>query len=222
MTRGRRRQLIIDGKTFCDFHNDWHPVADFGVESRNGAVPRYSPRCRVAEQTIRDQDRELDPARSSIINRAKQRAGDLSRALGTTISYHFVLNEEGMAMQIPILRGLIGPGGKCLNCGRHHDLPSEYQLDHREPPRSLTDWAAHHARNQWFLDGCNQKKGRRPSDRDWLDAQQRDWMSMRKWAVHAGTTKGWPPYEPAFGVVDAPPTGLGVPHPDRMGTPPMF
>jgi hypothetical protein len=217
---GRPAQVIrADNTKWCDFHLAWEPLEDFRPISDDGAIIRYAARCRLAEQTIRDQKQAIDPAGASIVSRAKHFATDLSRHLGPgcSISYHWVLDELHWAGLIPYLRAAIAPGGTCLDCGRHHDDPSAYQLDHAYPPESWSDWAAHHSRNLWLLDGCNQKKGQRSRDRAWLDARMRDWIRDRQWADHAGEP-GWPPYDLAFGPV---PEMIYGPV-DRHGNPTLF
>lgn len=219
-TQGRPKQVLrADGTKWCDFHLQWEPVSDFTPFSQKTGILRYSPRCRLAEQTIGDQKRAIDPAGAAVITRAKKFAAELSKALGCGISYHWVLDELLWVGLIPFMRAAIGPGGSCLNCGTRHDDPRSYQLDHGYPPDSITDWAAQHARNLWIVDGCNQKKGRRDRDREYLDAQHRDWMRHREWALHAGE-EGWPPYDPLFGPL---PQLIRAEGPvDRDGNPTLF
>jgi hypothetical protein len=201
----RPKQVIrADGTKWCDWHLAWEPLDRFNAKtaavSGNACVTRYAARCLDAQQAIRDRDRATDPAADAIVNRARKHARALSKALGVTVSYHWVLDELLWIGLVPFLRAAIGPGGVCLNCGAHHDKAAEYQIEHAVTPRSLTDWAAHHARNLWFADGCNQKKGTRDRDRAWIDTQQMTWALERDWALHAGEP-GWPPYDSTFGEV---------------------
>lgn len=200
----RKREITDDGKTWCTFHGKWEPVEDFDWtgESGNGSVSRLrrpKANCRLAEQTIRDHGKEFDPARYAIEGRAKSLAADLSKALGNTISYKFVLIELNWRGLVPIMRALLSPDGLCLNCGRHRDGTRNLHIEHRCPPIHVADWPAQHARNLWIAcGGCNGSKGRHDANREWLEREHRKWMIDRQWAEHAGE-KGWPAYEPVFG-----------------------
>lgn len=209
MMARQRREIRTDGTTWCRFHRKWESLADFewiGREvSTDGSVRRVpAPDCRLAQQTIRDAAKERDPGGSAIIGRAKEHARNLSRALGQTVSYQFVLVELNWDALIPIMRALLGPDGKCLNCRRHQGDPRRYHIEHRIPPQNVTDWAAHHARNLWIAcGGCNCRKGRNDADRAWLEAEHRKWVIDRCWADHAGEP-GWPAYDATFGPPSAP------------------
>ena len=191
----RPRTITDDGKTWCSFHARLEPVEDFywNQETVNGSVYRRPrSKCKLAEQTIKDQGKEADPALAAITSRAKELARDLSKALGNTVGYKFVLIELNWQGLVPILRALLGADGICLNCGRHRGSAREYHIEHRCPPEHLADWATQHARNLWLAcAGCNMEKGRRDADREWLEREQRKWMIDRNWHRHAGE-KGWP------------------------------
>jgi hypothetical protein len=204
----RPRREVHNGKAFCAYHGGWELVEDFdwtSYQSGDGSVSRLPKKnCRLAEQTIRDHGKEQDPANAAIVGRAKDFARSLSGALGRSISYKWVLIELNWQALIPIMRALLGPDGRCLNCGRHRATARELHIEHRIPPGGegqarLTDWAAQHARNLWIAcGGCNAEKGPQPADRTWLDREQRKWMLDREWAVHAGQ-KGWPNFDESFG-----------------------
>jgi hypothetical protein len=187
----------------------FEPVEDFDWtwmgESGNGSDSGFrTPKtnCRLAEQTIRDHGKEADPARYAIEGRAKQLAGDLSKALGNTIGYRFVLIELNWGALVPIMRALLAPDGICLNCGRHRSTCRELHIEHRIPVVHIADWPAQHARNLWIAcAGCNIEKGRNDADRDWLEREHRKWVIDREWAKHAGE-KGWPAYNPVFGSIE--------------------
>lgn len=199
----RRREITADNKTWCQHHARWEPVKDFDwhtYESADGSVGRLpKANCRLAEQTIRDHGRETDPARIAIEGRAKAFARDLTGALRNTVGYRFVLIELNWQALVPIMNALLGPGGLCLNCGRHQGNPRQLHIEHRIPPLGVTDWATQHARNLWIsCAGCNGEKARHDADREWLEREQRKWMIDRDWATNAGK-KGWPPYDAGFG-----------------------
>jgi hypothetical protein len=220
--RGRPPQIIRDGHLFCDTHLQWEPISDFWVLKRIGSDSIYSPRCKLAKQTIRDTAKDSDPARYAIEGRATQLAGDISKAIGHTVSRAFVLVELHWQGLIPYQRAAISPGGTCLNCAKHWADPRKYTLDHLIPPTSITDWAAHHARNiVQRCPGCNSSKGRRDHDRDQLDREHRKWMTVRHWADMAGTA-GWPPYEPAFGQASIGTAGMILRTPSIDGTGSLF
>jgi hypothetical protein len=207
----QRREIRADGTTWCRFHHKWESLADFDwdvkSEIRNGTVSEYrSPKadCRLARQTMRDADKERDPGGAAIIGRAKEHARNVSQALGQTVGYKFVLVELNWDALIPIMRALLGPDGKCLNCRRRQSDARRYHIEHRIPPEHLADWAAHHARNLWLAcGGCNCRKGRNDADRAWLEAEHRKWITDRQWADHAGEA-GWPAYDAAFGPISEP------------------
>jgi 5-methylcytosine-specific restriction endonuclease McrA len=197
------REITLDGKAWCSHHAKYEQVEDFNWHSHQtadgsvGRIPKAN--CRLAEQTIRDHGKEADPARHAIESRAKEYARDLSKALGRTISYTFVLVELNRRALIPIMRALLSPDGLCLNCGRHRHGARELHIEHRVPPLTLVDWPAQHARNLWIAcAGCNVEKGRNEANREWLEQEHRKWITDRGWAVHAGE-KGWPVYESSFG-----------------------
>ncbi|HKE76649.1 MAG TPA: hypothetical protein VKB57_23730 [Acidimicrobiales bacterium] len=203
-TRSNARE-IRDGRAWCRHHGRWEPVEDFDwAKAKVGTDPTQpsripKPDCRLAEQTIRDHGREADPARFAIEGRAKSFAGELSKALGNTIGYHFVLIELNWRALTPIMRALLAPDGLCLNCGRHRQAARHLHIEHRIPPLCLADWPAQHARNLWIAcGGCNVEKGRNDADRAWLEREHRKWVIDREWATHAGE-RGWPAYDPAFG-----------------------
>lgn len=203
-----KREITADGKTWCVHHARLEPVEDFdwhSYKTATGSVRRLpEPNCGLAKQTIKDHGKEADPARYAIEGRAKELAGDLSKALGNTIGYSFVLIELNWRALIPIMRALLGPDGRCFNCGRHHGDPRKMHIDHRVPPLCTADWPAQHTRNLWIVcAGCNTGKGRNEVNRDWLEREHRKWMIDRKWADHAGQ-KGWPAYEPSFGEIPLP------------------
>jgi 5-methylcytosine-specific restriction endonuclease McrA len=209
-----------DGTAWCDFHLKWEPVGDFGKftkQSMNGPIHTLNPRCKLAYQKSRDQLKAVDPASSSIIGRAKDFAGDISKAVGVTVSYHWVLNELHWIGFIPLLRASIGPGGSCLNCAQHWDEPKQYHLAHHIPAPRLTDWAYQHARNlRLACPGCNSTQGSQPSDVSYLLQEHRKWMTEHQWATYAGT-QGWPPYDPSMG--DIPITLLADGPVDHNGNP---
>ena len=199
----RRREITADGKAWCSYHAQWEPVEDF--YPRNGSVsPTNTPRpnCRLAEQTIRDHDKDADPARSAIEGRAKEHAGHLSKAVRSTIGYKWVLIELNWRGLIPIMRAMLSPDGRCLNCAKHWSDPKKLHIEHRVPALGITDYAGHHARNLWIAcEGCNWDKGRHDNDREWIEREQREWVIARHWASKAGREKGWPPFDPDFGGV---------------------
>jgi 5-methylcytosine-specific restriction endonuclease McrA len=198
----------VNGRAFCNYHQQWHEVEDFDWTSYQSGdactsrlrVPKTN--CRLAEETVRDLERQTDPARAAVVSRSKRLANDLTKALGHPVGYQWVMIELNRRALIPILRALLGPDGLCLNCGYHQTEAKQYEIEHRFPPRSMTDWPAQHARNLWLsCPGCNRRKGSDCADRDWLESEQRKWMIDREWSRHAGED-GWPPLDSAWPVVD--------------------
>lgn len=217
----RPRQVVKDGAKWCAFHGAVHPVADFGRRVNRDGTITINSSCRVAEQTARDAKKAADPASASIDGRAGDAASRFSKALGSTITKDWVLVELNWLAFVPLLRALISPGGRCLNCAKHWDDPRQYHLDHRFPVGSLTDWPLQHSRNLWLIcPGCNTTKGARDGDRAWIEAEHHKWMAERRWADHAGEY-GWPPVNTYFGQ----PTELIVPdtaYHDDLGTGTLF
>lgn len=198
----RPKQTIINGEKWCAYHGRLEPIDGFrSVQSGHGTVSIFKPSCRLAEQTIRDHAKAANPAHTAIVGRAKKYAGDASKALGVTISYHWVLYELHWIGLVPYLNAAIGPGGTCLNCGNHWDDPEQYHLAHKLPYPTITSWAYHHARNlEPRCPKCNCSQGHNDSDHGQLLSDHHKWMVTRDWATLAGTP-GWPPYEPAFGTI---------------------
>ena len=204
----RPKQTIIDGYKWCRYHGKMEPVGDFYEKPDITGVVRYHPDCKLAEQTIKDRNKAANPAHTAIIGRARKYATLVSKTIGVTISYQWVLIELHWIGLVPFLHAAISPGGTCLNCGLHWDDPEKYHMAHKLVAPTLTSWAYYHARNYDLrCPGCNCSQGSNDGDHDQLEADHRKWMIVHDWASQAGSP-GWPPYDPYFG--DIPPIHTAV------------
>lgn len=62
--------------------------------------------------------------------------------------------------------------GRCRSCGHPFLGQDDIQIEHREAPRGLGDWAREHARNIGiFCKSCNNTKNDKPYA-IWLDEQE--------------------------------------------------
>jgi len=122
--------------------------------------------CKACEQKKRNEKKNLDRARSIIEDRAVARA----RKLGVSKAFMWIdINWKSL---VPMMRAMMTPEGLCLSCGHPFVNERDIQIEHREPPRSLTDWARESARNIGLLcQSCNVTKQDKPHSQ-WLDEQE--------------------------------------------------
>jgi hypothetical protein len=221
----RAQQIIINGEKWCPAHKTMHPAGDFErTKSRQSGeleIPTLRTNCRRAEREERDRNRAANPGYESMVGRATRFARQLSKALGVTISYHWVLTELHWIGLVPYLDAATSRTGTCLNCGQHHDDAERYEMAHLIPAPHLAAWPYQHARNFTLRDhGCNGNQATAPHDPDYLEEQHRWWVGVRHWSDHAGE-KGWPPYDPSWGPLPGPALVVDGPA-DQWGRPTLF
>jgi hypothetical protein len=126
----------------------------------------FSLRCRDCEQRLRNIVKNEDRPRALILQRAAQAA----TKAGCSREFFWVqMNYRNL---VPILRAAMTKESQCLGCGHAFLNERDIQIEHIEPPRSLTDFARLHARNLRLLCGsCNRTKGPK-SFTIWLDEQE--------------------------------------------------
>jgi len=110
----------------------------------------------LIDRFARRGDPLADRARAMIERRADVRA----RQLHTTKGY--ILRDLNWAALTPVLRALLTPEARCLDCGCPFVDATGITIDHLEPPRYFQDWAREHARNIAFVcRSCNAMKQRK-------------------------------------------------------------
>ena len=153
----------------CPKCDKWKHHSRFRSRKRktpHSTVWEFNPKCRDCEQIERNEKKNADRPKAIIEQRAGRRATELS------VSKDFIMINMGYQSLIPVVRAMMTPEGVCTSCGHPFLNERDIQLEHREPPRSSTDWARHHARNIGiFCASCNRTKNDKPYAQ-WLDEQE--------------------------------------------------
>jgi hypothetical protein len=156
---------------FCPTCQQWKHHSRFASRKRVAkpiglATVHFDPICRDCQQRERNERKNDDRPKAIIENRAAERA---SKA-GVPKAF-FMVNMNWNSL-IPEFRAMMSGEGRCTSCGHPFLHERDIQLEHREPPRSPTDWARHHARNIGiFCASCNNPKRNKPYAQ-WLDEQE--------------------------------------------------
>jgi len=115
-------------------------------ESPKGTVWIFDPDCRACQAKARNQAKNEDRPRAII----ERRARTMAAKCGAT--FDFFWQNLGWKSLVPIYRALTtDPDACCQSCLHRFDNERDIQIEHFLPPRSLTDWARHSARNLRFL-----------------------------------------------------------------------
>jgi 5-methylcytosine-specific restriction endonuclease McrA len=126
-------------------------------------VWQFDPICKDCQQILRNEKKNEDRPLSIIRGRAATRAS----AAGISCETFWI--KMKYYTLVPVLRALMSPEGLCQNCGEKFLNERDIQIEHREPPRGVQDWARLHARNIGFYCGsCNRAKSSK-SYADWLE-----------------------------------------------------
>jgi len=157
---------------FCDKCRQWLYHSRFRSWNNprvRGDTDRYlhfSPTCKACEQIERNKRKNADRPRAIIEHRAAERAARLG------VSKRYVLVDLNWQALVPHMRMSLSPEARCLNCGHPFVNERDVQIDHIEPPRSLTDFARERAINlRLICQSCNGTKGAH-LHADWLDRQE--------------------------------------------------
>jgi len=157
---------------FCPKCERWKHHSRFRSWSRAGESDRTRPRirfaglCKDCEQIERNERKNADRPLALLRRRTSSHASRLG------VPFDFLWINMNWRALVPILRALMSPEGLCLSCGHPFVNERDVQIEHREPPRGLDDWARQHARNL-MLDcaSCNGGKRDKPFSL-WLDEQE--------------------------------------------------
>ena len=156
---------------WCPGCQQWLHHSRFRVskQGHRSMSQHFKPLCKACEQKERNEQKNADRPLAIITGRAKSRA----RELGVSKSWMLV-NMNWIAL-VPLLRALLSPEGRCLNCGHRFVNERDIQIDHVEPPRhqgAVRDWARERASNLRFIcQSCNCAKGHK-SNPEFLDEQE--------------------------------------------------
>jgi hypothetical protein len=141
---------------------------------------QFKPICRDCEQINRNKRKNLDRPKALFDDRVARWARDLScpkEFLLVNMNWNALLPELRTHMQRDANDTIIGT---CRCCGHTFLNEHDIQLEHREPARSNTDWARHHARNMgFFCASCNRTKWKK-NYTQWLDEQEEARISNDK------------------------------------------
>lgn len=166
----RARRAVQDGKLLCPGCNRWLHNTRFAPKRRtaDGTVVQFHLRCRVCEQSDRTEQKNSDRAQKLVYQRAQVRA---DRA---DVPVSFFMEELNWKSLVPMFEAYLDRPDSCVcpNCGHPFLNERDFQIGHRAPPRSPSDWARHHARNLGPLCGsCNNTQSDQPYEA-WLDDQE--------------------------------------------------
>jgi hypothetical protein len=127
---------------------------------------QFARLCRDCEQIVKNERQNADRPLALM----RRRTNSYARRLGVTSEFLWI-NMNWRAL-VPVLRAMMSDEGRCLSCGHAFVNERDVQVEHREPPRGVDDWARQHARNIGLAcQSCNGTKGDRPYA-DWLDEQE--------------------------------------------------
>lgn len=180
----RLRREVRNGQLYCPRCERWlHPSRfrpDKTRESRHGTVATFHTKCRACEQSERTDRKNENRAAVLVRQRAQVRA----QAAGVPLE--FFMDDLNWSALIPIVDLYLNDDRAiCLNCGHRPLNERDTQLEHRAAPRSLRDFARHHARNIAVLCGsCNAGKHDK-GYADWLDEQEDARLSVAAFYGHA-------------------------------------
>jgi 5-methylcytosine-specific restriction endonuclease McrA len=122
--------------------------------------------CKDCEQIERNERKNADRP----LELMKQRTTARARKLG--VSFDFMWTNMNWSSLVPELRAAMTDGSRCQSCGHLFLNERDIQIEHREPPRFLQDWAREQAKNiALFCQSCNNTKGNK-SYAVWLDEQE--------------------------------------------------
>jgi hypothetical protein len=173
-----------DGKRFCPGRPTTHAPKRIALEhwhrwtekTSNGSVARYAPVCQACEIHDRTEAKGQDPARAKVERAAEKVVGEVNkfyRTIGSEerISKDFVMRRLHYNHLIEPMRFALTSNHCWSSCGEPYKNERDIQLEHREPPRSPTDWERMDARNIDVKCGtCNNKKDNMPYAQ-WLHEQ---------------------------------------------------
>jgi 5-methylcytosine-specific restriction endonuclease McrA len=132
----------------------------------NGTVWHFDDKCKTCQQIERNERKNADRALAIIEGRASERARDVGK------TREFMMTDMNWSQMVAEFRAMMGPDGRCKNCGHKFMNERDIQIDHIFPPRHIGDWAREHARNLRLLcASCNAtKQNKDPAE--WLDEQE--------------------------------------------------
>jgi 5-methylcytosine-specific restriction endonuclease McrA len=151
---------------FCEKCRQWLHHSRFRQWRDTDRCHRFRPDCKACEQIERNKRKNLDRPLAIIQRRAAERATRLG------VSKQFVWVNLNWRALVPLMRAMLSPEGRCLNCGHPFVNERDIQIDHIEPPRSLVDFARERAINlRLICQSCNGTKGAH-LNAEWLDRQE--------------------------------------------------
>lgn len=150
-----RTHLASNEPRPCERHcprcEQWKHHSRFRSRKRRSATSidvaiHFNPICKDCEQIERNE--RLNADRPLVI--MERRTATHARNLGVSFDFLWInMNWRGL---VPVLRAMLSPEGRCLDCGHPFLGERDIQIEHREPPRHPQDWARQHTSNLAF--GC--------------------------------------------------------------------
>lgn len=165
MPRPKRERR--NDRLFCPGCKQWLHYSRFSpLEKCNGTVTRFRPKCRVCEQSERDDRKNESRALVKIERSARSHARDWD------VTADELLYDLGWAELEDWVQASIDGKAKCINCLHPFLGPDDVQIDIRDPVRSPADRARMHVRNVGPLcRSCNNRKKHKAYS-DWLDEEE--------------------------------------------------
>lgn len=135
--------------------------------SRHRSVSiQFKSLCRDCELIERNKQKNADRA----LWLMKKRASAHATALG--VSTEFIWIEMNWQALVPFCRAMMTEEALCLDCGHKFLNERDIQIEHRDPPRFIGDWARENTRNIGLAcASCNGTKSN-TSYSEWLDRQE--------------------------------------------------
>lgn len=157
--------------------------------SKGSLATKFAADCLDCETTARNEEKNKDRALWII----KQRTQDHAKKHGLTTEFMWVnMNWRSL---VPMMRAMMTEEALCTSCGHAFDSEPDIQLEHRDPPRHLKDYARLHARNIGLAcASCNGKKSKTPYA-VWLDREEAARLSNE---VDRSSWANQPDYGPLF------------------------
>lgn len=164
----RAKREIRNDRLYCPGCNTWLHYSRFSPKRQtdHGTVVQFHPKCRVCEQSERDDQKNESRAL------AKIQASARSHARYWDVTADQLVYDLGWVKLESWVEAALDGQIECINCLHPFRGPDDVQIDIRHPVRNPQDTARMHVRNVGPLcKSCNIRKGNKGYS-EWLDEEE--------------------------------------------------